>query len=52
MNYKMSVIELFWWRVDRLEEQIKKTTDVLRKAMWQDKLIELMKKVPDKRMYN
>ena len=49
---KMSVIELFWWRVDQLEKQIEKTTDILWKAMWKDKLIELMKDVPDKRMVN
>ena len=49
---KMSVIELFWWRVDQLEKQIEKTTDILWKAMWKDKLIELMKKIPDKRMVN
>ena len=49
---KMSVIELFWWRVDQLEKQIEKTSDVLWKAMWKDKLIELMKKIPDKRMIN
>ena len=49
---KMSVIELFWWRVDQLEKQIEKTTDILWKAMWKDKLIELMKKMPDKRMVN
>jgi len=64
MNYKMksltsekenviiTVIDLFWRRVDNLEKQIEKTSDVLWKAMWKDKLIELMKKVPDKRMYN
>ena len=49
---KMSVIELFWWRGDQLEKQIEKTTDILWKAMWKDKLIELMKNVPDKRMIN
>ena len=49
---KMSVIELFWWRVDQLEKQIEKTTDILWKAMWKDKLIELMKNVPDKKMVN
>ena len=52
MNYKMNVIDLFWRRVDNLEKQIAKTSDVLWKAMWKDKLIELMKKMPDKRMVN
>ena len=61
MNYKMNVIDLFWRRVDNLEKQIEKTTDTLWKAMWKDKLvelmnhqfnIELMKNVPDRRMIN
>ena len=61
MNYKMNVIDLFWRRVDSLEKQIEKTTDTLWKAMWKDKLvelmnhqfnIELMKNVPDRRMIN
>ena len=52
MIYKMNVIELFWRRVDNLEKQIEKTSDILWKAMWKDKLIELMKKIPDKRMIN
>ena len=52
MNYKMNVIDLFWRRVDSLEKQIEKTSDVLWKAMWNDKLIDLMKKMPDKRMVN
>ena len=61
MNYKMNVIDLFWRRVDSLEKQIEKTSDTLWKAMWKDKLIELMnhqfnielmKNVPDRRMIN
>jgi len=61
MNYKMNVVDLFWRRVDNLEKQIEKTTDTLWKAMWKDKLvelmnhqfnIELMKNIPDKRMIN
>ncbi len=57
----MNVIDLFWRRVDSLEKQIEKTTDTLWKAMWKDKLvelmnhqfnIELMKNVPDRRMIN
>ena len=61
MNYKMNVVDLFWRRVDSLEKQIEKTTDTLWKAMWKDKLvelmnhqfnIELMKNVPDRRMIN
>ena len=46
MNYKMNVIDLFWKRVDNLEKQIEKTSNILWKAMWKDKLIELMKNVP------
>ena len=52
MNYNMNVIDLFWRRVDSLEKQMEKTLDPLWKAMWKDKLIELMKDVPDKRMIN
>jgi len=61
MNYKMNVVDLFWRRVDNLEKQIEKTTDTLWKAMWKDKLvelmnhqfnIELMKNVPDRKMIN
>ncbi len=52
MNYKMNVVDLFWRRVDNLEKQIEKTTGTLWKAMWKDKLIELMKNVPDRRMIN
>ena len=57
----MNVIDLFWRRVDSLEKQIEKTSDTLWKAMWKDKLIELMnhqfnielmKNVPDRRMIN
>ena len=44
--------KLFWRRVKNLWMQIEKTSDVLWKAMWKDKLIELMKKMPDKRMVN
>ena len=44
--------KLFWRRVKNLWMQIEKTSDVLWKAMWKDKLIELMKNVPDKRMIN
>ena len=47
-----SVVKLFWRRVDSLEKQVEKTSNVLWKAMWKDKLIELMKKMPDKRMIN
>ena len=46
------VIKLFWRRVDNLEKQIEKTSNILWKVMWKDKLIELMKKIPDKRMIN
>ena len=46
------VTKLFWRRVKNLWMQIEKTSDVLWKAMWKDKLIELMKNVPDKRMVN
>jgi hypothetical protein len=46
------VTKLFWRRVNNLWKQIEKTSDVLWKAMWKDKLIELMKKMPDKRMIN
>ena len=52
MNYNDDNEKLFWRRVDNLEKQIEKTSDVLWKAMWNDKLIELMKKMPDKRMVN
>jgi hypothetical protein len=52
MNYNNDVIKLFWKRVDSLEKQIEKTSNILWKAMWKDKLIELMKKIPDKRMVN
>jgi len=52
MIYKMNVIELFWKRVDSLEKQMEKTSNILWKVMWKDKLIELMKNVPDKRMIN
>ena len=61
MNYKMNVVDLFWRRVDNLEKQIEKTSNILWKAMWKDKLvelmnhqfnIELMKNIPDKRMIN
>ena len=46
------VVRLFWRRVNNLVKQVDKTSDVLWKAMWKDKLIELMKKMPDKRMVN
>jgi len=46
------VVRLFWRRVNNLVKQVDKTSDVLWKAMWKDKLIELMKKMPDKRMIN
>ena len=46
------VTKLFWRRVDNLEKQIEKTSNILWKAMWKDKLIELMKNIPDKRMVN
>ena len=52
MNYNMSVIDLFWRRVNNLEKQIEKTTNTLWKAMWKEKLVDLMKKLPDKRMIN
>ncbi len=48
----MTVIELFWWRVNNLEKQIEKTSDIVWKAMWRQKLVELMKNIPDKRMIN
>ena len=47
-----NVIKLFWRRVNNLEKQMEKTSNILWKAMWKDKLIELMKKMPDKRMIN
>ena len=47
-----NVIKLFWRRVNNLEKQMEKTSNILWKAMWRDKLIELMKKMPDKRMVN
>ena len=52
MNYKMNVIELFWRRVDNLEKQIEKSLDPLWKAMWREKLVELMKRIPDRRVVN
>ena len=52
MNYKMNVIELFWRRVDNLEKQIEKSLDPLWKAMWREKLVELMKRLPDRRVVN
>ena len=52
MNYNDDNEKLFWRRVKSLWMQIEKTSDVLWKAMWKDKLIELMKNVPDKRMIN
>ena len=33
------VTKLFWKRVDNLEKQIEKTSNILWKAMWNDKLI-------------
>ena len=50
MDY--NVVKLFWRRVDNLEKQMEKTSNILWKMMWKDKLIELMKKMPDKRMVN
>ena len=47
-----NVIKLFWRRVNNLEKQMEKTSNILWKAMWRDKLIEMMKKMPDKRMVN
>ena len=47
-----NVIKLFWRRVNNLENQMEKTSNILWKAMWRDKLIELMKRMPDKRMVN
>ena len=47
-----NVIKLFWRRVNNLEKQMEKTSNILWKMMWKDKLIELMKKMPDKRMVN
>ena len=52
MNYKMNVIDLFWRRVDNLEKQIEKSLDPLWKAMWREKLVELMKRIPDRRVVN
>ena len=46
------VVRLFWRRVNNLVKQVDKTSDVLWKMMWKDKLIELMKRMPDKRMIN
>ena len=46
------VTKLFWRRVDNLEKQVEKTSDVLWKAMWREKLVELMKNIPDKVMIN
>ena len=47
-----NVVKLFWRRVDNLEKQMEKTSNILWKMMWKDKLIELMKRMPDKRMIN
>ena len=47
-----NVVKLFWRRVNNLEKQMEKTSNILWKAMWRDKLIELMKRMPDKRMVN
>ena len=47
-----NVIKLFWRRVNNLEKQMEKTSNILWKMMWKDKLVELMKKMPDKRMVN
>jgi len=47
-----NVIKLFWRRVNNLEKQMEKTSNILWKAMWRDKLIEMMKRMPDKRMVN
>ena len=47
-----NVVKLFWRRVNNLEKQMEKTSNILWKMMWKDKLIELMKKMPDKRMVN
>ena len=47
-----NVIKLFWRRVNNLEKQMEKTSNILWKMMWKDKLIELMKRMPDKRMIN
>ena len=47
-----NVVKLFWRRVNNLEKQMEKTSNILWKMMWKDKLVELMKKMPDKRMVN
>ena len=47
-----NVVKLFWRRVNNLEKQMEKTSNILWKMMWKDKLIELMKRMPDKRMIN
>ena len=47
-----NVIKLFWRRVNNLEKQMENTSNILWKMMWKDKLIELMKRMPDKRMIN
>lgn len=46
-----SIESLFWHRVENLEKAIKLAKDVEFKALWRDKLRELMKKIP-KRLVN
>jgi len=47
----MTVDELFWHRVENLEKAIKNAKDIEFKAIFTDKLRELMKKIP-KRLLN
>jgi|TARA_B100000214_G_scaffold3790_1_gene2890 hypothetical protein len=46
-----SIERLFWLRVERLEKAAKNAKSVDFKALWKDKLRELMKKLP-KRLLN
>ena len=46
-----SIEVLFWHRVENLEKAIKNAGNIEFKALWTDKLRELMKKIP-KRLLN
>ena len=46
-----STEKLFWKRVENLEKAIKEAKNIDFKAVWTDKLRELMKKIP-KRLVN
>ncbi len=46
-----SIEVLFWHRVENLEKAIKNAGNIEFKALWTDKLRELMKKIP-KRLVN